>query len=157
MQQAKETATETKAQRHRSFCLKLERCIVELQFLQRIPQILIFRPVSRIQSTVYHGHHLLVAWQCRITGIRHIRYRIPHTGSLHIFQARRNVSHHAGTQFIAGNKLPGAKGSYFHHIFLQAGGHHVDPCSLLYRALKNTTENDHSLICVVYGIKDQCL
>ena len=96
MEKPQETTPETKAQRYRCLWLKIERCIVELQFFQRVPQIRIFRTIRRIKTAVYHRRYLLVTRKRLCTWVVQIGNRIAHAGILHIFNTGSHIANHTG-------------------------------------------------------------
>ncbi len=69
MQKPQEAAAETEAQRDGGLRLKGERRIVELQFLQRVPQVRVFRAVRRINAAEHHGLYRAVARQRLLRGV----------------------------------------------------------------------------------------
>ena len=59
MQETKETAAEAKAERLRHFGLVMQRCIVELQLVERIAQRLVLVRLDRIEPGEHLGLHIL--------------------------------------------------------------------------------------------------
>src|SRR5512132_1213241 len=57
MQQAQKSTAETEPQRLRSFRFKRKRRVVELQFLQRVAQALVFSGVRWIEAAKHHRFH----------------------------------------------------------------------------------------------------
>ena len=157
MQKPQKTAAETKAQRNGCLRLELQRSIVELQLLQRIPQIRVLGAVRWIQAAVHHGLYLLVARQRFCTGPVLIRHRITHPGLFYIFQAGGNVTNHACRQLLTGDKLPCAEIADFHHFLHRAGGHHPDPGTFSHTAFFDPAENDDALVRIIQGVEDQRL
>ena len=157
MQQSQKTAAESKPQRRRSLRLVLKGRIVELQFLQRFPQVLVFGSVCRIEPAINHRIHLFIARQCFFTGLLVVGDGIPHAGISHILYTGCEISHHPRLQFIAGDELSCAEIPHFHHFRHSAGGHHADRCSFLHASLHNPAEHDHPFVRVVEGIENQCL
>ena len=157
MEQSQKPAAEAKAQRHRGFRLVKQRCVVELELLQRIPQITVLGAVSRIHAAVHHGINLLVARQRLRTGTLIVRHRIAHPGISHILDAGRDVAHHSGGQLFTGDHLPRAKVAYFHHFLHSAGGHHADLRPPADSPFHHAAGNDDSFIGIVYRIENQGL
>ena len=85
VQKSKETTAESKPKGHGSLCLELQRCIIQLQFLQCIPQIRIFCSICRIQSAVHHRVDFFISRQRFCTRTCGICDRITHTGIFYIF------------------------------------------------------------------------
>ena len=85
VQKSKETTAESKPKGHGSLCLELQRCIIQLQFFQCIPQIRIFCSICRIQSTVHHRVDFFISRQRFCTRTCGICDRITHTGIFYIF------------------------------------------------------------------------
>ena len=96
MKKPQKAAAEAEAQSRRGFRFIKKGGIIQLQLLQRIPQIRILGPVRRIHTAVYHGIYLLITWQRVRAGIPGIRHRIAHSGILYIFNGSGNIANHSG-------------------------------------------------------------
>ena len=157
MQQPQESAAETKSQRHGGLRLIVQGCIIELQLLQRIPQIRILCAVRRIHAAVDHGLNLLVSGQGLGAGTRIVRHCIPYLRILHILDGRHDISHHTRGQLLTREKRTRPEVSYFHHFFPCPRCHHPDHRALFYGSLHDTAEDYDSFIGIIDRIEDQRL
>ena len=149
MKQSQEAAPETEAQSDGGLRLILQRCIIQLQLLQRIPKLRILGSVRRIDTAEHHGSCLLVARKCLSAGPLCIGDGITHGGFLYIFQTGSDITYHSGGYLILRDELAGTEDTNLNHVRLSAGLHHPDPLSFSDDAVKDTAENDDSLIGIV--------
>ena len=157
MKQSKETTTESEAQRQRCLRFILQRCIIDLQLLQRIAQIRIFGAVRRIHAAVYHRIDFLITrkrFRTRMCGVRH---RITHAGIPHILDARTDIADHAGRQFVTRNELPCSKVTHLGNLGLRSGRHHKDRIADPHCTLLDPAEHDDTLVGIIECVKDQRL
>ena len=157
MQETQKSAAEPKPQRNRSLRLKLQRSIIQLQFLQGIPQIWILGAVRRVHTAVHHRRHLLIPWQWFFTGIGCVRHRISHLRIAYILETGSNIAYHACAQLFTGNKLARAKIADFHHIRRCSRRHHFNRSSRAHASLFHPAEHNHTLIRIIQRIKNQRL
>ena len=157
MKQSQKAAAESKAQSHRGFRLVKQGGIIELKLLQGIPQVIVFCPICRIQAAVNHRRYLFIAWKWGLAGIFTVCNCITHPGIPYIFDAGCNIAYHAGAELLTGNKLTCSKITHLNYIGLSSGCHHTDRGAFADSSLHNTAENNHTLIGIINGIKNQCL
>ena len=157
VEKPKEAAPETKAKGNRRLRLKLQRCIIKLEFFQRVPKVRVFRPVSGVHAAIYHGLHFFVAGKRLAAGMFRICHRVTHPGILYILKAGCKIAHHAGFQLLAGDELPCSEIAHFHHFCLGACRHHKDRCSLADGSFHDSAEDNDAFVGVVQGVKDQRL
>ena len=67
MEHSQKSATETESQGCRRFRFESQRCIVQLQFLYRSPQIFVIFRINRINPGKYHGFHFFETIDGNIT------------------------------------------------------------------------------------------
>ena len=100
VQQTQKATAEAEAQGDGAFQLVGKGSVVQLQFFQSFPQILIFSAVRRVHAGVDHGLHLPVTGQGLGTGIIHGGDGVAHLGVCHGFDGGGDVANLAGTQRI---------------------------------------------------------
>ena len=157
MQQSQKAAAEAEAQSHGGLRLVEQGGVVELQLLQRVPQIVVFCAVRGIKAAVHHAGHLLVTRQGRRAGVVPVGHRVAHLGIPDVLDAGGDITHHTRRQLVAGDKLAGSEIAHLHHVLLGPRGHQADGGAPLHRALHNAAENDHALVGVVDGVENQRL
>ncbi len=157
VQQPQKAAAEAKAQRRTRLQLKRQRCVVQLQLLQRILQIGVACAVRRVDAAKDHGLYLAVAGQRLRRGAACQGDGVAHTGILHGFDACRQVADLACLQLPAGGQAGGTHVPHLYQRKLCAGGHQTDGVARLYRALKHTDVNNDALVAVVNAVKNQRL
>ena len=157
MKQAQETAAESKAQGKGGLWFIEQGGIIELELLQRVPQVIVFGAVSRIKAAVHHGGYLLIAGQRGSTGVVPSCHRIADPGIPNVLNAGRDVSYHARAQLFTWYELSCPKIPHFHHVFLCPGCHHADGGAFFHRPLHDAAENDDPFIGIIGRIENQGL
>ena len=92
VQHSQKAAAEAEAQRHGGFRLKRQRRIVELQLLQRIPQIGVLAAVLGVDAAVDHRAHLAVARQRFARGMLDACDRVADLRLMHVLDACGEVA-----------------------------------------------------------------
>ena len=100
MQKPQEAAAETEAQCDGGLRLKGECRIVELQFLQRVPQVRVFRAVRGVDAAEYHGLYRAVARQRLLRGVVRPRDRIADPRFADRLDRRRDITDLARPQAV---------------------------------------------------------
>ena len=157
MKQSKEAAPESKPKRRGSLRLIRQGCIVQLKLFQRIPKILVFRGIRRINATVNHWLNLFITGKRLFTGMVRFCHRISDPRAGHIFNTCRDIADHSGIQLIAGNKLSGTEVPHLYDFLHRSGSHHFDPASPADFSVHNPHGNNDSFIGIIDRIKDQRL
>ena len=157
MQKSQETAAETETERERGLRLIGQRSIVQLQFLERVSEILILRGVRGIKAAVHHGCDLLIARERLRRRVLYVRHRVTDLRVPHILDARGEVAYHAGRELIAGDKASRRKVADFDHIHLRAGRHHANAIALSNRAVLHAEKDNDALIAVVERVENEGL
>ena len=156
MQKPQKTTAESKAQRDGGLRLKGERRVVELQFLQRIPQIRIFRSIRGIDPTEHHGLYCTVSRQWLLCRIVRPGNGVPDTRFTDRLDRCRNITNLACAQTVHRFKTGGAHVAAFHYRKLTAYTHHTDGIAGVNRPILDAHMRDDALIGIVVGIEDQC-
>ena len=157
MQQSKESAAETKSKRRGSFRFIKQRRIVQLEFFQRVSQILVLRAVRRIHSAVNHRIDFFVTRKRLRTGIIRIRDRVAHAGISDILNAGGDITDHSCRQFVTGDQLSCSEISYFYDFLHGSGSHHADFRSFFHSSFHHTAGNNDTAVSIINGIKNQRL
>ena len=157
VQKAQEAATETEAERLRGLRLILKCRIVQLQLFQGIPEIRILHRIGRIDTTVYHRLHLLIARQRFCRRIPIIGHRITDTGIADVFDRRCDVADHTGTQLRTRDEAARSEIPDLGYIEGGTTRHQTDAGTDLHRALLDSTENDNTTVVIIEGVEDQRL
>src|SRR5690606_17133379 len=102
VEHAQKPAPEAKAQGDGCFRLEYQTGIVELQFLQAVPQVLKIIVFDRIDPGEDHRFDILKTLDAFSTGIRDRGDRIPDLDFLGFLDAGDDIAHVAGRQFLFG-------------------------------------------------------
>ena len=154
MQQTQKSAAEAKAQRLGSFRLKLQGGIVELQLLQSLAQIIVFRRIRRIQPAVNHRIHFAITGQRFLSRIVGLRDRRPNTDVLNRFDAGGKPADFTAFQSAQFHFLRIAYTAFQHFIFSLII-HETNFVANLNPAFFNPDENNNAAVRIIDGIKDQ--
>ena len=157
VQKAEEAAAETEAEGLGGLRLILKRCIVQLQLFKGIPEIRILHRIGRIDTTVYHRLHLLIARQRLGRRIPIIGHGITDTGITDILDGGRDVANHTGTQLQTRNEAARSEIADLGDIEGGAARHQTDPGADLHGALLDPAENDNTTVVIIERIEDQGL
>jgi hypothetical protein len=143
MQQPEETAPEAEPECQRRFGFIGQRRVVELQFLERCPQILVLIALDRIESGENHRLHILETCDRLFAGIVHMGDRIADFHVERRFNARNDIAHISCFQFIAGAHLQ-FQYTYFVCVVFTAGIEEFHFISLADRAVENAEIGDNA-------------
>ena len=159
VQQPQKAATETKAQCLRNFWLVVQRCVVELQFFERVAQRVVLVGFCWVQARKYLRLHLFKAMQCfggwpQVIGQLFLkRNGVTHLGGFELFDASNDVSHLTRIERIA--RLVG-RGKYAQAArFIDgARGHHFDALVFLQAAINHAHQHDYANIAIKPAINN---
>ena len=155
VEHSKKAAAEAEAQRHGGFRLEGQGGVVELELLQRVPQVGVLAAVLGVDAAVHHGLGGTVAGQ-RLGGRRgRIGDGVAHTGVLDVFDAGGKVAHLAGLQAVCGLVAQRLEVAALQNGVLRAGGHHANGLSLADGALHDAEQHHHAHIGVVLAVEHQ--
>ena len=154
MQRAKEAAPEPKAQRRAALRLIAQRGVVELQLLQRIPQVLERLPVRGVQPREDHELQWLVSRQRVDVRMLVQRHRVAHAAVAHFLEARRDVAHLSRAQLAHSGEL-GAKDPHLDGLRDRTRAQHADAVAALHHAVDDPHVGDHALVRVVVRVEDE--
>ena len=93
MEQSQETATESKAERHRRLRHKRERSVIKLQFLQRCTQILVIIWIDWINARKHHRLNLLETIDSLSARFSDMRNSIADLHLLRVLDATDDIAH----------------------------------------------------------------
>ena len=154
MQQSEEAAAEAVSERHGRLRFKGQRRIVQLQLVERVPQIIVMRTVRRINAAEHHRVDLFVSRQrrfCRVRGrgdgIADLRFRNALDGG-------GNVSHLACGQLVRRRELR-RKHADLRHIELASRRHGTNAVARPHNAVHDAHKGQRALIVVVHAVKDK--
>ena len=154
VQQAEESAAEAEAERLRRLRLVRERPVVELEPLERIPQLRVLVGVRREDPGEDHRLHVLVPGQ-RLDGRSATRReRVPHPQSGHVLEAGHDVAHLARAE--RRDRLPHRRHDS-ELLRLERGSldHRAQRLARLEAAVDDADEGDHAAVLVVRGVEDE--
>ncbi len=114
VQQAKEAAAETEAQRGAGLQLKGEGGVVQLQLFQCILQVGVLGTVGGVDAAEHHGLDLTVAGQCFGGGIIGQRDGVAHAGVLHGLDAGGQIADLTSLQLGTGGKVGSTHVAHFY-------------------------------------------
>ena len=157
MEHSQKAAAEAEAQGHGGLRLEGKGGVVELELLQSVPQIGIFRAVLSVNAAVDHGLGGTVARQCLAGSLLHPGDGIAHPGILHVLDGGGEPAHFSGGQLGGGLHAQGLEVAAVQDVILGPGGHHPDLHSLLQGALHDAEIDDDAHIGVVLAVEDQGL
>ena len=92
VQEAEESATESKAQRHRGLGLVLQRSVRELELVERFAQIRVVAAVDRVDAREDHGLRVGVARECVGCRLSLVRDCVADLRLADIFHARDQIA-----------------------------------------------------------------
>ena len=155
MQKAQKAAAETKAQRNGSFRLKHQRSIVELQFFQRVAQIVVIGIFYRIEAAVNHRRGLAVTGQSFIRGIAGVGNGIANARILNVFNGGCQKAYLPGIKLINNYRVR-LKHADFRYFKFSSGCHHAYFHAFSYAAVYYAEIKHNTFISIKFGIKHQC-
>ena len=156
MQQAQETATETKTQCYRRFGCEGQCGIIELQLLKRGSQILKILGVNRINTGKDHRFHFLEAFDGFVAGLLNVSDGIAHTDLGRVLDARDDVPH-VTCRETAARLLAQFEHTQLIDVILLLGVDKLHEIPLGDRAIQNLEINDDAPERVEHRVKDQGL
>ena len=159
VQQTQKSATETKTQRLADFRLVLQRGIVELEFFQRIAQLVVLAGFGRVQTGKHLGLDFLEARQglgSRTGVVGQLFFQrdgIAHLGCLQLFDASNDVAHLARIQRIA--RLVGRReNANVVGVVDRTRGHHLEALALEQTAIDHAHQHYDAYIGVKPAVND---
>ena len=96
VEHAQKAAAEAEAQRHRGFRLEGQAGVVQLELLQRVPEVGVLAAVLGVDAAVHHGLGGAIAGQRLRGGLGGVGDGVAHAGVLHVLDAGGEVAHLAG-------------------------------------------------------------
>ena len=156
VKQTEEAAAEAEAQSAGGLRLIAEGGVVELQFLERVTQILIIRAVGGVNAAEYHRIHLAVAGQRLRGGILDRRYRVAHACVADRLYRGGDVADLARGQLGAGLRLGRSHIARLDNGEFRARRHHSEGVAGLYLALLDPDIDDNALVAVIDRVEYQC-
>ena len=155
MKESQEAAAEAKAKCKRRLRFIGKARVGELEFLQSILQVRILRGVLRINPRIDHGLCLLVAGKRLVARPLRLGHGIADSRVADVFDGCGKISHHSGREFTARDKLPGAKITDLHDLFLRAACHKPNLRALADHAVPHADKHDHTAVGIIKGVKNQ--
>jgi len=143
VEQPKEAATEAEAKGDTRFGREREAGIVQLQFLQRRPQVLKVLCLNGIYASKHHRLHLFETGHGLVAGTRHRRNRIAHLDLGGGLNAGDDVAHVAAMQLLFGHEVHAQHAHLVGNVAL-LGVHENDLFALLDGAVANLEIGDNS-------------
>ena len=148
-------APEPEAQGHGALRLKGQGGVVELQLLQRVPQVGVLAAVLRIHAAVDHGLGLPVTRQGLSGGVLLSGDGVAHLRVPHVLDGGGEVAHLPRPQLLAALVPQGPQQPALQHLVLRPAGHHPDWHSLFQRPVHDPEVDDNPLVGVVVAVKDE--
>ena len=155
MQHAEEAAAEAEAERHRAFRLKGQRRVVELQLLQRVAQVGIFRAVLGVDTAEHHRPCGAVAGQGFNRRPVSLGDCVAHAGVGHGFDRRGEVANLARLQLLLRRQAERQQMATLEHLKDRAGRHHLDAHAGADRPIHQAHIDDNALVGVILAVEDQ--
>ena len=157
MEHPQKAAPEAEAQGGGGLRLEGEGGVVELELLQRVPEVGVLGAVLGVDAAVDHAPGGAVAGEGLGGGVVHGGDGVAHLGVLHVFDGGGEVAHLPGGQALTGLQLGGQEVADLHQAVLRAGGHHPHPLVQGEGALHHPEIDHHPPVGVVLAVKDQGL
>ena len=127
----------------------MESSVVYLQLFQGVLYILIFFALSRIDTAVDHGLHLLVAREHFLRRVAFQSYGIAHSGVGYLLDAAADVSYLSGLKYVCGHRIRSTDSHLCYLVFFLRV-HKANDVALLYLPVKNPGVNYYSLIIIIF-------
>ena len=156
VQQAEEAAPETESQGGRALGLEGQRRVVELQFLQRAPQVLEILGLDRIDPGEHHRFHLLEPVDAFLGRPGHVRDGIADTHLARSLDSRDDIPDVARADLVAGRHIQFQYAHLVGVVFL-AGGDEFHVVAFADDAIDHLEIGDNAPERVEYGVEDQTL
>ena len=157
MEHAQKAAPEAKAQGDGGLRLEGQRGVIELELLQGVPQVGVFRAILGVHAAVHHGLYRAVAGQSLRSGPVCLGDGVAHPGVLHIFDGGGEVAHLTGGQLLRGLHAQGAEITHLQNRVPGAGGHELYLHARLDGALHHPEVDDDPQVGVVLAVEDERL
>ena len=155
MQHTKEAAAEAEAECDRALRLERQRCVIELQLLQRIAQIGILRAILGVNTAEYHRTRRTIAGQRFRRRIFHTGNGIADTSVGYLFNRGGKVAYLTGTQLLLRRQTERQHVAALKHLKFGTGGHHFDLHARADLAVKQAHVNDNALVRVVLAVEHE--
>ncbi len=157
VEKAQKAAPKAEAQRGGGLRLERERGVVELQPLQRIPQVGVMRAVRRVNAAEHHGLRGPVAGQRLVGGAGCEGDRVAHARLLHRLDGSGNIADLPGGKAVRRLHAGGVQKADLHHGELAAHRHHPDDVARSDHAVLDADVDDDAAVGIVIRIEDQRL
>ena len=157
VEHTEEAAAEAEAQRNGGFRLEGQGGVVELELLQRVPQVGVLAAVLRVDTAVDHGLGGTVAGQRLGGGGGGVGDGVAHLRVLHVLDAGGEVAHLAGLQAVRRLVADGLEVAALQNGVLRAGRHQADGLPLADGALLDAEVDHHAQIGVVLAVEHEGL
>ncbi len=137
----------------------MQCCIVELQFFQRVTQLVVFGGLGRVETCEHLGFDFLEARQRRAGGAQVVgqllfqRDGVTHLGGLQLLDAGNDVAHLSGLEHIA-RLIGGREHAQAVGFIGRAGGHHLEALVLLELAIDHAHQHHDAHIGVKPAVHD---
>ena len=156
MKQSEEPAAETKAQRHRTLGLESEGRIIQLQFLQRCPQVFVVLAFDRIDSREDHRLRFLKTIDRFVARTGYMCDRVTHFYLCARLDARDNVAYVTCTDTLARAHVE-FEDTYLVRIVLFAGIDEPHFITRVHCAVDHLEVSDDASETIENGVEDKAL
>jgi len=154
VEQPEEATAEAKAERGRRLRLIDQRGIVELEFLQRLLELLILLGIGREEAGEHHRRDVPVSGQRRRRRPRLVRNRVADARVTHIANIRDQVADLAGGEVVDRGPFR-AEDADLVDLERVPRLHHLDAHARPQRSLQHTDIGDDAAVGVKLGVEDQ--
>ena len=156
VQQTQESASESESQCYRRLWLERERRVVELQFLKRRAQILIFARLYGVDSSKHHWFHLLESGDGFLARTCNMCYGIANLYLGGVFYSADDISHLASLEVLTWNHVH-LQHAHLVGVILHACVEEFHLVAFVYAAVFNLEVVNDATKRVEHGVEDESL
>ena len=157
VQQSKEAAPETEAERDGIFLRIAHGGIIQLELFQRVAQIAVLRAVRRIDAGEHHRLCLLVAGKRLRSRVRRVGDGVAHARVGDGLDGGRQIADLACAERLGGPHSERMQIADLHDLIDRTGRHHLNVHTGLHHAVHNAHIDDRAAVGVVLAVEDQAL
>ena len=156
MEQPQKAAAEPVSKRNGRIFFVGEACVIELEFIKGIAQLLVVVGIYRIHGGKHHGLNRFEPCTRFRTGAICISERV---ADLHIgdgFNTRNNIADFSCTERIPLHKVKNKNARLLYTVF-RIAVHKANGHAGRYRPLKHPQVDNNPAVCVIVAVKDERL
>ena len=156
MEHAEKATPESESEGRGALGLKHQRCVVELEFFHRGPQLFVILRVHRVNARKHHGLHIFKALHSFAAGVGLGRQGVPDFDLFGVFDARDDVPHVSSGEGLFRLQVEPQDADFVGSVF-PAGGHEFHEVAFVNGAVEDAEVRDDATERVEHRVEDHGL